>query len=208
MLTLQRPKPERIRQILDQQVSQPLSYGWSGATTGDASEVPDVFFQIDYRRSLGRGETIFRNAINGLQQWKCFNLPWTQTVFDGSPHVGRHIAVAARAYGVWSVNCCRVVGFDPCQSRDDVWSFTVGTLPHHMAIGEENISVQFDVQSGEVYFRIHSFSQPTWLISRAFYRLIRRQQARFCHDSFQAMYRFVVAHDRVPAGHHSSYVSA
>ena len=195
MLYLQRPQTERIRGWLQEQSGLELTYPETGGSS--AVSMPPCYHHIDWSVSLGRGESIFALATEALQQWASFNLDWACLVTDGPLANRCTVAVAARVGGLWSVNFCRIIEFDPGQSDALSWHFTVGTLPRHMASGEERISVSLDPDSQQVTYRIRSFSRPrSWLVRLA-KPVVRQQQARFCRDSGNAMSRFIRARDRV-----------
>ncbi len=196
MLRISCPKTERIRQWLDEQSKWELTYPEIGQTGSEAG-MPDGYYHLNVEQKIGSGRATFQTAVHSLQQWTCFKLNWTRIVFDGVPQVGRQIAVAARVGGLWSVNCCRLIAHDAGQSDTNSWSFTVGTLPRHMAIGEEQISLRFDTETGDVIYRVRSFSRPNWWLARWVTPLVRRQQRRFCRESAAALIRFVRAQDPV-----------
>lgn len=196
MLYLKRPDNQCLRRWLREQSREAVSYREIGDTA--RLSMPKHYHHIDFSMSLGRGPAAFSEATEALGQWGCFNLPWTRLVFDGKPDVGNHLVIAARIYGCWSAHCCRVVDCDPGLTNPNRWSFTVGTLPQHMAQGEEKISVRLDRESGDVIYRIRSFSRPNWRIARWLRPFVRTQQDRFCRDSAATMLRFIRASDRAP----------
>ena len=201
MLYLRQTKPERIREWLDDQSSQAITHAHLCGTHDES--MPVRFHHIDFQNVLGRGQNVYETAVLAMQQWNSFHLPWTQTIFDGTPQVGHQLAVVAKVLGTWSVNCCRVVATNPGhideRTGDQTWSFTIGTLPRHMAIGEEQISVTLQHETGDVIYGIRSFSRPGNLLIKIATPIVRRQQARFCDESAKSMRRFIRANDRVPA---------
>ena len=197
MLTLRQPAIDRIRELLDQQSLLPLTYREEGGT--EQLRLPTTYHTVEFSRKLGRGEQVFAAAVQAMSQWNSFRLPWARLVFDGKPETGNHLAIAFRALGIWSLNCCRVVAHDPCVSNPESWSFTLGTLPLHTLQGEEKISITLDAVSGDVNYRIRSFSRPQFRVSRIALPWIRHHQHRFCEESYRAMDRFVRAEQRFPA---------
>ena len=196
MLTLQQPATEKMRELLIEQSGKPLSYPWQGETV--RARMPDGFYTISFSRRLGRGEQAFSAAVQALSQWNSFRLPWSRLVFDGKPETGNHLAVAFRVNGIWSLNCSRVVAHDPCVTNAEVWSYTLGTLPRHVLEGEEKISVTLDSDNGDVCYEIRSFSRPSHWLTRLALPWVRRQQHRFCTESYLAMDRYLKAERRFP----------
>ena len=196
MLYLKRPENERIRHWLDEQAQANLSYQEVGMT--DAVSLPQGYYHIDHQVIIGQGRSVYKAAKEALSQWGCFHLPWMRLLFDGNPEAGNHLAIAAQVAGFWTVHCTRVI--DCCQDSSDQhhWSFTVGTLPRHMLSGEEKISIALDPVSGDVQYRIRSFSRPNQTLSRICVGLIRHHQARFCNESAAAIKRYVRARGRLP----------
>ena len=196
MLYLKRPENERIRQWLDEQAQKSYSYQQVGMTASET--MPQGFHHIDHQRVIGQGPLAFKAAKEALGQWGCFHLPWMRLLFDGNPAPGNHLAIAAQVAGFWTVHCTRVVECQENASDPWQWSFTVGTLPRHMLSGEERISIVLDPLSGEVQYRIRSFSRPNQPLARVCIGWIRHQQARFCQESTAAIQRYVRARGRLP----------
>jgi len=78
-----------------------------------------------------------------------------------------------------------------------IWGYSYQTLSGHIERGEITFEIKKLLASGEVQFRIHSFSQ-TGHIANPFYRLGfrivgRRLQARFALESLRNMERLVIA---------------
>ncbi len=187
MFRFNRPQSACIQQLLQQQIGQPLSYSERRASLQD--ELPGGYFRIDCSYSLGHGEACFARSTEALERWTCFKLRWVRVVTDGPPDSERVYALVVRIMGCWFVNCCRVVEWDPGLTRPNRWRLVVGTTPHHVASGEEQVSVEM-MDDGEVIYRIRSFSRPNFWLTRATPRLMRRKQHCFCRDSRDAMLRY------------------
>ena len=198
MLYLKRPENQRIRHWLDEQAAQPLSYSQVGMTSSDL--MPGGYHHINHEVCIGQGRLAFQAAKEALGQWGCFNLPWMRLLFDGNPEPGNHLAIAAQVASVWTVHCTRVVACNGSSNNPNLWSFTVGTLPRHMLRGEEQISVTLDSVSGNVLYRIRSFSRPNQRLANVFLKLSRHQQKRLCEESTSAIKRYVRARERIPMG--------
>ncbi len=193
MFTVRLPQIERIREWLNAQSSEQLSYEPVGASL---SEMPSGYHHIEWSHELGLGPVVFEEAKRALRQWACFNLSWTRVYGEGQPEIGKHLAIAAQAGGLWVVNFCRVVDV---RQGEDSYSVVVGTLPRHIASGEEHLSIRWNRETDAVSFHIRSFSRPKHWWMRLATPIVRRQQARFCRDASAAMSRFIRAQARVPS---------
>ena len=191
------PTTERIRQWLNEQSAEALTYDDVGASR---FEMPSGYHHIEWSSEVGRGESTFHEAARGLQQWSCFNLTWTRAFGQGEPEAGKHLAIAARTGGMWVVNFGRVIEATETFNLNgsDSYSVTIGTLPRHVACGEETLSIRWERETDIVSFNIRSFSHPSYWWMRMAAPLVHRRQARFCRDASDAITRFVRARDRKP----------
>src|SRR2546423_3951019 len=73
--------------------------------------MPPPGYAVDHTRiRLGEGEAVFSAAKAALGRWEQFNLGWMQAWSpDDSIKVGGLVGVAARSFGMWWLNACRVV---------------------------------------------------------------------------------------------------
>ena len=101
------------------------------------------------------------------------------------------MAVLARSGGLWWANAVRIVYVvDETEPRRE-FGFAYGTLPGHAVSGEERFLVEWDQESGNVYYNILAFSRPQQILARLGYPWVRRVQKRFGRDSAAAMLRAV-----------------
>jgi uncharacterized protein (UPF0548 family) len=81
--------------------------------------------------------------------------------------------------------------------EEQVWGYSYHTLEGHLERGEITFEVIKRVASGDVSFRIHSFSQTAHIANwfhRIGFRIVgRRLQRRFAEESLLNMQRLVVA---------------
>ncbi len=81
------------------------------------------------------------------------------------------------------------------QGPERVWGYSYQTLAGHLERGEITFEIVKHVDSGDVVFRIHSFSQTDHIanpIYRIGFRLVgRRLQRRFAEESLSNMQRLV-----------------
>lgn len=184
MLVLRKPSASTIQDFLAAQASLDLTYTAVGAT---ATEPPPGYVVDHTRIKLGDGEPVFRAAKVALEKWEHFNLGWVEA-WPVPIKVGEVVAVQARLLGIWSLNACRIVFVT---DEEDTFGFAYGTLPDHAESGEERFLIEWDQESGEVWYDIMAFSRPRHFLARLGYPLVRQYQKQFARDSAAAMQRGV-----------------
>jgi uncharacterized protein (UPF0548 family) len=190
VLLLTRPSPDLICAFIESQRGQPFSYPEQGATRERA---PHGYTVDRNRIQLGLGVAIFERAAEALRQWKMFDTGWIHLCSQDTPvRADCTVAVAARHYGFWSLNACRVVYVVDDRGAQPRYGFAYGTLPEHAETGEERFTVEMRPEDETVWYRIYAFSRPKG-IARVGYPLSRSLQKRFARDSKKAMLRAVGA---------------
>ncbi|OWK35308.1 DUF1990 family protein [Fimbriiglobus ruber] len=189
MLSLRKPTPDTLRRFLATQTPLPFTYQAVGAT----AETPPVGYVVDRTRiKLGEGEPVFRSAIAALRRWEQFNLGWVEAWPSDVPiQTGEVVAVMGRAAGVWWLNACRVVYVVDVAGPLSKFGFAYGTLPGHVASGEERFLIEWDRGDNAVWYDILAFSRPRHVLTRLGYPVVRRLQKRFGRNSAASMLRAV-----------------
>lgn len=188
MFTIRKPNAEQIARFLDRKAGLPFTYESVGAT---ADQPPEDFLVDHTRLKIGKGELVFEQAKLALQRWEQFQLRWVDAAPADVPiEVGQLVAILGRAYGLWSVNACRIVYVVDEAYPLPRFGFAYGTLPGHIASGEERFLVEMN-DDGGVWFDILAFSKPHHLLARLGYPLMRRKQKRFGQQSAASMLRAV-----------------
>jgi len=96
MLFLKKPVEEKINSILLSQKKKALSYPHVKGTLEHSSSesfrnderFSRNYFIDHYRVKIGRGNDIFRKAIDGLRSWKQFSLDWVDLFYPDTPLQG------------------------------------------------------------------------------------------------------------------------
>ena len=196
-----RPTPLAIAEALRAPGSA-FSHAEVGATARPATLIAlaDRYTFDHSRFPLGRGREVFERARAALFAWRHFEIPWLELHGGESPvppvHPGQVVATLTRVFGLWFLNPCRVVDrIDPPGETNEV-SFAYGTLPGHVARGEERFSVRRDPTRDDVVFEILAFSQPAIPLARIGRPFMRRVQRRFAADAAAALQRAIA---RAPA---------
>lgn len=186
MFLLTRPDRHAIQQFLDDRANDQFSYPEIGAT---ASEVPPGY-NIDHNRvRLGVGTEVFEQAKTAIRDWKMFDLGWVELINSGaSIEIGQTVAILVSHYGFYSLNAARIVYTIDEPTR---FGFAYGTLTEHGEIGEERFSVEYESDSGDVWYDIFAFSRPAALLAKIGYPISRSLQRAFAKDSKAAMQRAV-----------------
>jgi uncharacterized protein (UPF0548 family) len=189
MLLLRRPSSATIRDFLAAQGELDVTYAAVGATAGR----PPAGFVVDHTRAqLGFGAEDFQAARASLLEWRQFRLGWLELFPADAPiQAGTVVAVLARSLGGWWLNACRIVYEVDDAGPPTRFGFAYGTLPDHAERGEERFLVEWDRETGAVWFDILAFSRPRHPLARIGYPWTRRVQKRFARDSATAMRRAV-----------------
>jgi uncharacterized protein (UPF0548 family) len=186
VLALRKPSAEKIANFLAAQAMLDLTYSAVGAT---ATTQPPGYVVDHTRIALGKGQDIFLAARAALECWEQFHLTWVEAVPATTPiKEGAVVAVLAHSLGLWWLNACRIVYVVAEENR---FGFAYGTLPDHMASGEERFLIEWDRNDGNVWYDILPFSRPHGLLARLGYPWMRRVQKRFAQESAAALRKAV-----------------
>ena len=149
--------------------------------------MPQGYVHDETRTLLGRGDDAWRAAKAALQQWAMFPENWTRVHLRPSPVEGAQVMVSFRLLGLWWAAPARIVY---TLDEPDRFGFAYGTLPGHLAHGEESFSVERNAR-GEVFYVLRAFSRPSFWGARLLPAFMRAQQRRFQRESAAAMQRWV-----------------
>lgn len=182
MWSFSRPTDRHLMAARLREANRPLSYPYRGCTR---SATPPPGYVCDHNRTpLGVGPEAFAAAIAALRRWAQFPPGWVVVdPMDAPIREATVVSVAARAYGLWWANACRIVEVIDEPNR---FGFAYGTLPGHVEMGEERFTVELTAD-GVVYFDILAHSRPRFWLTKLAYPLARRAQKRFARDSMAAM---------------------
>ena len=185
MLLLRQPSPETIRAFLASQSKHELTYGAGGATQGAAP----VGYVVDHTRiKLGEGEEVYTRGKEVLRRWGQFDLGWVGAWPKETPlRPGEVVAIIARLFGRWWLSACKIVYIIDEVQPVARYGFAYGTLPDHAGTGEERFLLEWNRETGEVWYDILAFSRPRWLVARMGYLYMRRLQRRFGRESTAAV---------------------
>ncbi|MFP4324228.1 MAG: DUF1990 family protein [Anaerolineales bacterium] len=183
MFTLTRPADDDLRAYLARVADTPYSY--PTAHVGQTIGAPPPGYVIDRNAVyLGHGPAAFAAARRAVQDWKMFDLAWVWLCFPDAPILpGSVVGILARRFGLWSFNPARIVYLVDEPRR---YGFGYGTLPGHVAYGEECFMVSQD-DAGDVWYSLVAFSRPAHPLFKIGYPLMRALQKRFARGSLAAM---------------------
>jgi uncharacterized protein (UPF0548 family) len=185
MFLLLKPDNKSIREFLDRQADDNFSYSEIGASL---TEKPSGY-NFDHNRILiGSGEQDFLKAVSAVRNWKMFDFPWIEIHPANAPiEAGENVAILISHFGFWSLNASRIVYVLEEKGEIEKFGFAYGTLSEHEERGEERFSVEFDRESGEVWYDLFAFSKPNHLLAKLGYPLSRSLQKKFAEASKKAM---------------------
>ncbi|GIV95938.1 MAG: DUF1990 domain-containing protein [Herpetosiphonaceae bacterium] len=185
MIRLTQPSEAHVRAFIASQQPLPFSYAEVGASRDGA---PPGYPVNHYRLRLGSGREVFERAVEALQRWRMFDLPWTVLYWPAAPiEPGSVVAIAAHHYGLWSLNACRIVYTIDERGAVERRGFAYGTLPGHVEQGEERFTIEWQRHDNAVWYEIFAFARAKHLLPRIAYPLARLVQWRFAVDSAHAM---------------------
>jgi uncharacterized protein (UPF0548 family) len=190
MFHLRRPQNEEIRREIAAQSRLDFTYFGEGTTRTN----PPAGYRVDRTRvELGHGENVFQAACQALREWRQFQLGWVEAFPTDTPLAAENtVAVLGRSLFLWSTNFARIVyTIDETVARVRQFGFAYGTLPDHIATGEERFAVYWDLQDDRVHYEILAFSRPRHLLAKIGYPFIRQMQRRFRRDSSAAMREYL-----------------
>ncbi|MBX3245406.1 MAG: DUF1990 domain-containing protein, partial [Acidobacteria bacterium] len=180
------PKPGQIERFLVSAQKSSLSYH---RHTNISTESPEGFTVDHNRQFLGDGHAHFEKAKAGVLAWKMFDMPWVGLCHPDTPiETGKDVAILIRHFGFYSLNAARIVYVIDEPNR---FGFAYGTLEDHGESGEERFSVEYDPETGEVWYDLFAFSRPNLFLAKLGYPLTRMLQKRFARDSKAAMVRAI-----------------
>lgn len=195
-ISLHKPTTDTLRQFLAEQAVLDFSYSAVGAT---AATLPAGYVVDRTRVALGVGEPVFEAAKSALQRWQQFRLGWVDAwPLDRPLEVGQVAAIMGWVVGLWWLNSCRIVYTVDQSDQRTEFGFAYGTLPGHVASGEERFLIEWDHDTDQVWYDILAFSQPNHILTRLGYPLVRRSQKRFGRDSATSMFRAVDSSSPLP----------
>lgn len=186
------PSPAELSAHLTRWNSQPLSYPAAGhGLTREGKALPG--YAVDHNRQLlGHGEAVFACAVAAMQAWHMFALSWVTLLGAGPIEAGRVVAVMPRHFGLYSLNPCRILySIDEHDRAGRRFGFGYGTLPDHVARGEERFLVEWRREDDSVTYDILAYSRPRHPLIWLGYPVSRAFQRRFARDSKAAMLRAV-----------------
>lgn len=189
---LRRPAPATVDRFLVSQDTKPFSYQPVGLT----AHVPPATYDVDhYREELGHGRDTFQRACQAILGWQMVPKGWVSVYPADDPiQPGATVAVLIRAYGLWTLNACRVAYLVEEDSEGECrCGFAYGTLAAHVEMGEERFLAVWNRSDDVVRYDLLAVSRPNHWAARLTYPLARRLQRRFARESIHAVRRHAAA---------------
>ena len=184
-LYLKPPADAEIRAFLAAQSTLPFNYSGVGA----ADRTPPAGYAVDHNRVLlGAGAETYAAACAALRRWEGMPRGWMQLLWPDAPlEAGTIVGVLTGFGGLWTLSACRVAYMIDEQRPLRRFGFGWGTLPAHVARGEERFVVEWRPEDDTVWYDIVAFSRPNSYLLQLGYPLMRLMQRRFARDSKRAM---------------------
>jgi uncharacterized protein (UPF0548 family) len=188
MFLLKQPDKQTLERFLDEQKKLNFSYGFVGATRPEKTQPEKTFsppgFTRDHNRILlGKGEAVFRNAVQAVQDWRAYALGWTKIHPMTQPKEGVTFCVEVNHFSFYSLSSLRIVYVVDEPKR---FAFAIGTLPGHVEKGEERFMVEW-LLDDTVWYDLLAFSRPQHSLVWLGYPAARALQKKFARDSKRAV---------------------
>lgn len=171
MLRLRRPPAAEIDRLLSGARESSPTYPEVAATR--AGIFPPGYRHDNYEVRVGEGGEVFGRAVRALRSWQA-QIGAGAEVFPTGAWVDDRetVLLLLRVSGLWAPLPCRVVYTD---EDENGFAFAYGTLPGHPESGEAAFKI-VRAESGEVTFRITSFSRTVDPLARVGSPITRRIQ--------------------------------
>ncbi len=198
MFSLQRPENARVRNMLDSVKEAAFTYDAIGCLGRDT---PQGFNRDRLTVLLGRGEAVWEKARAAVQAWDVFPEDMVSVVrLADVVAIGNVMATVCHAAGLWTVNPTRILSVvDHTSAQCSRYGFAFGTLPGHLALGEEGFTIEWDKATDEVTYTIEAVSRPRHPLLWIAYPYTRMVQARFRQLSGLQLQRRVQKNARIGA---------
>lgn len=187
MITLTKPTETTVLRLLERLKDVPFNYDAVGCI---ARSTPVGFVRDEATFDVGEGESAWLAACDAIRNWEMFPTRMAETVRMpvDSIEPATAVAVVCKAAGMWTVNPSRVLAsHDIVRQGRHRFGFTYGTLPGHVAKGEESFCVEWNEMTDRVTYHIVAVSRPNHILCWLGYPYTRLMQARFRRLSGEAI---------------------
>ena len=187
LLRLRPPPLEACFRLRDAVAGLPLSYSCVGATHGDIAPAGYRWTRAKVR--IGSGPDDFAAAREAIRNWRMLPTQIAE-VWPAAPRiaVGEVVVVRLRSLGLHALGPCRIVHCIDEQTADaGRFGFAYGTLPGHLASGEEQFLVSHNAADDAVWYELTAFSRPAHWLTHLACPLLRAAQRHFVRRSLDVM---------------------
>ncbi|MEX2187123.1 MAG: DUF1990 domain-containing protein [Pirellulales bacterium] len=185
--TLRRPSLEACFRLRDAVARADVTYPHVGATQGDAAPVGYRWTRTRIR--IGTGHEDFAAACQAIREWRMLP-PEIAEVWPAAPRIAVDEIAIVRltSFGLRALGPCRIVYcVDELDADVARFGFAYGTLPGHIATGEERFLVGHDAQDDAVWYELTAFSRAATWLTRLTVPILRAAQREFVRRSVAAM---------------------
>ncbi len=153
MFSVRKPSPSALDAVARDQREKRLSYLEVGATRVG---LPPGYRHSRHAVELGRGESVFVRATEGLRRWQAHLRAGIHVHPGDAPVKNLTVVLAVPLAPVYVTVACRIVHVTEERRR---FGFAYGTLPQHVIEGEEAFVVERD-DADRVRFVVTAFFRP------------------------------------------------
>jgi uncharacterized protein (UPF0548 family) len=180
-LRLKRPSSDDLRPLLEAGRAAELTYAPVGITAG--GDLPAGYKRQRFERVLEAGDDAFDAGRDALHTWQVQRRSGLVVCDEGPPRGGDVVAMSGPLPLGYIDVVCRII---KVVDETDKFGFAYGTLPVHVADGEESFTIGRD-HRGTATFVIDVVSRPRHPLARLCPPITRRLQRRAIAAYLDAM---------------------
>jgi len=137
------------------------------------------------RTRLGNGEAKFSAAKKAFERWVMFDLGWVRVAnTNAAIELNQIVAVEAHTLGLWTLNLSKIV---KVVDSATAFGFVYATTVMHVEAGEERFLLEFEPETGDVWYELEAVSRPRAALARLGLPVTRAFQKRFARESHERM---------------------
>jgi uncharacterized protein (UPF0548 family) len=176
LFLLRPPDDEGVREVLRSIADEPCTHDCEGVTAKPIERAPAGYTLDACEAELGRGAGTFARARETIARFEHYPASFSRVVpLEGPLQPGLAFGTVATHLGFASLHPCRVL-FVVDEPRR--FGFGLGTLPGHVAIGEETFLVGIG-EDERVRLEVRAVSRPAGLLAWLGRPIMRAYQRRF-----------------------------
>ena len=186
MFLVRPPSDALVRERLARVASAETTCEHAGITREPIERPPAGYTLDHYGVDLGRGDAVFDRARDAIARFEHYPPSFSRVVMLGDVLATDLVfGTVATHLGFASIHPCRVL-FVVDEAAPRRFGFGLGTLPGHIARGEESFEVA-QREDGGVRLEVRAVSRPADALAWLGRPILRAYQARFRRELVEGM---------------------